>query len=137
MKTLEEYKSEQPIISALWDMTFTQESLVNRIPSTAIMQLLHEANKLDFTDGFSIKAIAEMDNAICEDAKQYQVLVSIGWCGENEVAVVNPQTHYIYSYETKEGKVFNTDFVLYEGEYSNKGYLAFLSEFSEQKVYLK
>lgn len=148
-KTVEkhlEYREGQTRIETMSDMTFTKETLVNKLPATALLKLLMSVNMMqvsDFTDGFSISAIAQMDQAICQDAIQYKVLVSIGWSGESDLAEWNPQTYYIFTFETREGKVFNTDFVLYSDEnidlkyFDAKGYVEFLAEFSEQKIFIK
>ena len=137
MKTLEEYRSGQPIIATKFDINFTHESLINKIPSTAIMQLLHEVNKLEFTDGFSIKAMAEIDEAMCDGANHYKVLVSVGYAGESQLAQWNPTKHYIFTFENKDSRVVNVDFDFYTGEFVCKDYMDFLQEFSEYKIYLK
>ena len=134
MKTITTYMEEQKQIQTFGDFGFSEESLINKIPSTAIMKILYYANQQIFTDGFMIQAVAEMQNAICAGATQFKVLISFGFAGDSAEAKMNPTKKIVMTYELKENKVINTKFEEYAGE---DGFVKFLKEYSEQKIFLK
>jgi hypothetical protein len=131
MKTINEYQKEQKTIATMSDMSFTEETLLNRIPASAVMNLLYNVNKETFTDGFHITAITQMEDAICHEATQFRVLVTMGYSGESDEAKWNPTRRFIFTYETKNNKAFNMSFEKYE-----HSYISFLTEYSEFKTFL-
>ena len=135
MKTVREYKAEQKQITTFSDFGFSKETLVNKIPATALLKIMNYVNQQTFTDGFMIQAVAKMDDAICTGATQFKVLISIGFAGDCEISKMNPTKKIIFRYEVKEGKVFNTTFEKYET--TENGFTKFLNEYSEQKIYTK
>ena len=136
MKTVKEYMAEQKQISTFSDFGFSEETLVNKIPATAIMKITSIVNSQIYTDGFMIQAVAQMENAICAGATQFKVLVSIGFAGECELAKMNPTKKCIFTYEVKEGKVFNAKWEEFLCDHEN-GFMAFLHQYSESKIFTK
>jgi len=136
MKTVKEYQAEQTQIATFSDFGFSEETLINKIPATAIMKITSIVNKGTYTDGFMIQGLAEMENAICAGAKQFKVLISIGFAGDCELAKMNPTKKSIFTYEVKEGKVINTRWEEFLCDHE-KGFLAFLHQYSESKIFTK